>query len=95
MIAATPVIAAALSAVFKFLLEEVIKAAQTESAALVAQKVKAFFNPSVQKPVTKLSQEQLEKIKEIAKRELRRGGMNPKKAEDASLMIIAKLTLGA
>jgi len=95
MVAVTPVIAMALSAVFKFLLEEVIKSAKTESAALMAQKVKAFFNPSAQKPVVKLSQEELAKIKEIAKKELRRGGMNPKKAEDASLIIVAKLTLGA
>jgi hypothetical protein len=93
MVAATPVVAMAVSAVCKFLVDEVIKSAKTESAALIAQKVKAFFIPSGSKPDVTLSQEQLRKIKELAKEELSRGGMNPKKAEDAALRIVAKLAI--
>jgi hypothetical protein len=93
MVAATPVIAMALQAVFNFLVEEVIKSAKTESAALIAQKVKAFFVRSSNKPEMTLSQEQLQKIMLLTRKELSRGGMSPKKAEDAALRIVGKLVV--
>jgi hypothetical protein len=95
MVTATPVIAMALNSVLYFLIAEVLEAAKTESAAFISQKVKAFFNPipSNQELALSLSKEQLTTIKDIAKRELRRGGMSSKKAENAALRIMARLAI--
>jgi hypothetical protein len=95
MVTATPVIAMALNSVLNFLIAEVLKAANTESAAFISQKVKAFFNPipSNQEPAFSLSKEQLAAIKGLAKKELRRGGMSSKRAEDAALRIMARLAI--
>lgn len=95
LVAVTPVVAMVLQAVFKFLVEEAIKSAKEEGAALVAKKIKAFFNPTVnaQEEKTTLTVEQLKKLKELAKKEARRGGMSAKRAEDFALKIVARLSL--
>jgi hypothetical protein len=95
MVTATPVIAMALNSVLNFLIAEVIKVAKTESAAFISQKVKAFFNPVPFDPGSafSLSKEQLAAIKGLAKKELRRGGMSSKRAEDAALRIMARLAI--
>ena len=95
MVAMTPVVAIAVEAVVKFLLEEVIKAAKQESATLIVQKVKTIFNPSKEKTgaLPKLTPEQLQKVKDLVRKEALRGGMKPKKAEDVALMITARLAL--
>lgn len=95
MVTATPVIAMALDTVLRFLISEVLKTAKTESAAFISQKVKTFFNPVPSDPDSafSLSKEDLAAIKDIAKKELRRGGMSSKRAEDAALRIMARLAI--
>jgi hypothetical protein len=93
MVAATPVVAMALQAVFNFLAAEVIQSAKAEGAAFIARKVKAYFVRSNEKPELALSAEQLQKIMLLARKELSRGGMSPKKAEDAALRIVGKLVV--
>ncbi len=95
MVAVTPVVAMVVEAVIKFLLEEVIKAAKQESVTLITQKVKTLFNPSREKKgaLPTLTQEQLERIKQLVRKEALRSGMKPKKAEDVALMITARLAL--
>lgn len=93
--ASTPVIAMALQTLFNFILNEVWVSAQKESAVLIAQKMKALFNPTKEKvePVLGLTREQLEKAKQLIKKEAVRGGMKPKKAEDLALKIVARIAL--
>lgn len=93
--AATPVIAMALQTLFTFILNEVWVSAQKESAALIAEKMKALFNPEKKKaePTLGLTSEQLEKAKQLIKKEAMRGGMKPKKAEDLALKIVGRIAL--
>jgi hypothetical protein len=95
MVAMTPVVAMVVEAVITFLLQEVITAAKQESVAVIAQKVKAIFNPSKEKKgdLPTLTSEQLKKVKELVRKEALRGGMKPNKAEDVALMITARLAL--
>ena len=93
--ASTPVIAMALHTVFNFILNEVWVATQKESSLLIAEKMKALFNPTKKKsePGLELTSAQLEKAKQLIKKEAMRGGMKPKKAEDLALKIIARISL--
>jgi hypothetical protein len=93
--AATPLIAMALQTLFTFILNEVWVSAQKESAALIAEKMKALFHPTKEKPepLLGLTSEQLEKAKKLIKKEAVRGGMNPKKAEDLALKIVGRIAL--
>lgn len=97
MVAATPVLAMALNGAVEYLITEVIKSAKAESAAIIAEKVKGFFirEKESQRQELSLSKEQLTTLKEIVKKELRRGGMNLKKSEDTALKIIARLAVRA
>ena len=93
--ASTPVIAMAIQALFNFVLNEVWVSAQKESAVLIAQKMKALINPTKEKaePALRLTPEQLEKAKQLVKKEAMRGGMKPKKAEDLALKIVGRIAL--
>ena len=93
--ASTPVIAMAIQALFNFVLNEVWVSAQKESAVLIAQKMKALINPTKEKaePALGLTLEQLEKAKQLVKKEAMRGGMKPKKAEDLALKIVGRIAL--
>jgi hypothetical protein len=93
--ASTPVIAMALQTLFNFILNEVWVSAQRESAVLIAEKMKALFNPEKKnpEPALGLTLEQLEKAKQLVKKEAIRGGMTPKKAEDLALRIVGRITL--
>jgi NifB/MoaA-like Fe-S oxidoreductase len=95
LVAATPVIAMVLEAIFRFLLDEAIKSAKEEAATLVAKKIKNFFNPAVNGKEEKstLTADQLKKIRELTKKEARRGGMSAKKAEDLALKVVGRLSL--
>ena len=96
--AATPVIAMALQTLFTFILNEVWVSAQKESAALIAEKMKAVFHPA-KTPSPKgevalaLTREQLEKAKQLIKKEATRGGMKPKKAEELAVKIVGRIAL--
>jgi hypothetical protein len=93
--ASTPVIAMALQAVFTFVLNEVWGAAQKEGAVLIAERMRALFHPRKDKkePSLGLNLEQLEKVKQLVKKEALRGGMSSKKAEDLALRIAARIAL--
>ncbi len=93
--AATPVVAAALQTFFNFILNEVWVSAQKESAELIAGRMKALFNPEKKKaePTLQLTEGQLEKAKQLIKKEAIRSGMKPKKAEDLALKIIGRIVL--
>jgi hypothetical protein len=92
--ASTPVVAMALQTVFNFILNEVWGSAQKESAVLIAEKMKTLLNPKKKtEPALGLTQEQLEKAKQLIKREAIRGGMKPKKAEELALKIVARIAL--
>lgn len=95
LVAVTPVIAMVLDVVFRFLVDETIKSAKEEAAALIAQKIKAVFNPAANTKEEKiiLTVDQLKKIKELTKKEARRGGMSAKKAEDFALKVVGRLSL--
>ena len=93
--ASTPVVAMALHALFGFIVSEVWASAQKEGATMIAQKMKVLLNPAKEQPepALGLTQEQLEKAKKLIKKEAQRGGMNPKKAEDLALKIVARIAL--
>jgi len=93
--ASTPVIAMAIQALFNFIVNEVWVSAQKEGAVLIAQKIKALLNPTKEKaePALGLTLEQLEKAKDLVKKEAMRGGMKPKKAEDLALKIVGRIAL--
>jgi hypothetical protein len=93
--ASTPVIAMALQTLFNFILNEVWVSAQKESAILIAEKMKSLFNPKKEKaePALGLTRDQLEKAKQLIRKEAVRGGMNPKKAEDLALKVVARISL--
>jgi len=99
--AATPAIAMALQTLFTFILNEVWVSAQKESAVLIAEKMKTLFNPDKTsspkgkkaEPALGLTQEQLEKAKQLIKKEAMRGGMKPKKAEELALKIVGRIAL--
>jgi hypothetical protein len=93
--ASTPVIAMALQTLFNFILNEVWVSAQKESAVLIAERMKSLFNPKKEKaePALGLTREQLEKAKQLIKKEAIRGGMNPRKAEDLALKVVARISL--
>jgi hypothetical protein len=99
--AATPVVAMALQTLFTFILNEVWVSAQKESAILIAQKMKALFNPDKTSspkgnkavPALELTREQLEKARQLIKKEAMRGGMKPKKAEELALKIVGRIAL--
>lgn len=95
LVASTPAIAMALQTLFNFILNEVWVSAQKESAILIAAKMKSLFNPKKEKaePALGLTREQLEKAKQLIKKEARRGGMNPQKAEDLALKVVARTSL--
>lgn len=97
LVAVTPVVVMVLDRVFRFLLDEVIKSAKEEGAILVAKKIKAFFNPTVDMKEEKitLTVEQLKKVKELTRKEARRGGMSEKKAEEFALKVVGRLSLAA
>lgn len=93
--ASTPVVALALQTFFSFVLNEVWASAQKEGAALIAEKMKTLMNPEKEKtePALGLTRKQLEKAKQLIKKEAMRGGMKPKKAEDLALKIAARIAL--
>jgi hypothetical protein len=93
--AATPVIAMTLQTLFTFILNEVWVSAQKESAILIAEKMKSLFNPTQKQaePSLGLTREQLEKAKQLVKKEAIRGGMKPKKAEELALKIVGRIAL--
>jgi hypothetical protein len=93
--AATPVIAMSLQTLFTFILNEVWVSAQKESAILIAEKMKSLLNPTKKQaePSLGLTREQLEKAKQLVKKEAMRGGMKPKKAEDLALKIVGRIAL--
>ena len=93
--ASTPVVAMAIQTFFSFVLGEVWTSMQKESTVLIAQKMKALINPTKEKaePGLGLSREQLEKAKQLIKKEAIRGGMKPKKAEDLALKIVGRIAL--
>jgi len=95
LVAATPVIAMALQAVFKFLADETIKSTKEEGASLIAKKIRALFNPAVNTKDERLvlTADQLKKIKDITKKEAQRGGMGAKRAEDFALKVVGRLSL--
>lgn len=95
LVAVTPVIAMVLQAVFKFVVDEAIKSAKDEGASLIADKIRALFNPSANTKDERLvlTTDQLKKIKELAKREARRGGMSAKKAEDFALKVVGRISV--
>ena len=94
-------IAMALQTLFTFILNEVWVSAQKESAVLIAEKMKTLFNPDKTsspkgkkaEPALGLTQEQLEKAKQLIKKEAMRGGMKPKKAEELALKIVGRIAL--
>ena len=95
LVAVTPLVVLVIQAVVKFIGEEVLKATKEESSALIAKKVKTIFNPSDENKgvLPTLTKEQLETIKNLVRKEARRGGMKRKKAEDMALMITARLAM--
>ena len=85
----------ALQTLFNFILNEVWVSAQQESAVLIAEKMKALFNPAKKKaePALALTREELEKAKQLIKKEAMRGGMKSKKAEELALRIVGRIAL--
>ncbi len=92
LVAVTPAAAAMVSAVLSYLLTEAIKAAQEESATAVKKKIKALFNSEDEAP-SPLTEEQLEQVKKLARKQAIQFGLNAKQAEKMANALIGSLAL--
>lgn len=102
LIAATPAVAAMVDVVLNYLVNEIIKAAQGESAELIKRKIKVLFNPEKkdektgkpgQDDVVPLTKEQLEQVKKLARKQAIKFGIGPDKAEKMANALIGSLAL--
>jgi hypothetical protein len=94
LLAATPAAAAMASAVIGFLVNEVMKAAQKETATMIKEKIPGLFVPDKKTggspPVTK---EQLDQIKNLARNQANLFGFTAENAEKMTNALIESLTL--
>lgn len=93
MVAATPVVSAAVQAVITFLVAEVIKAGKQETTAVIQKKIRALLNPDKQDGPAPLTQEQLLMIKKLAASRARAMGMKEEKANQLALELVGSLAL--
>lgn len=94
MVAATPAAAAMASAVLGYILNEVITATKEETAGLIRGKIRALFSSKGQpEDSPPLTQEQLELVKKLARKQASRFGFTANKAEMMANALIGALTL--
>jgi hypothetical protein len=93
LVAVTPAAAAVVSGMLTYLLTEVIKATQEETAAALKKKIKAFFNPEKDEPVPILTEAQLERVKRLARQQAVQFGLTTKQAEKMSNALVGSLAL--
>lgn len=92
LVAVTPAAAAMVSSVLTYILTEVIKSFQKETAEVVKKKIKEIFNPEDNSP-SPLTKAQLEQINKIARKQAREFGMDADQARRMSNALIGSLTL--
>jgi len=101
LIAATPAVAAMVDVVLNYLVNEIVKAAQGESAELIKRKIKGLFNPkkdeitekSDEDNVVPLTKEQLEQVKKLAHKQAIKFGIGSEKADRMANALIGSLAL--
>jgi len=101
LIAATPAVAAMVDVVLNYLMNEIVKVAQGESAELIKRKIKDLFNPKKEEKIDKsdeddvvpLTKEQLEQVKKLARKQAIKFGIGPDKAEKMANALIGLLAL--
>jgi len=101
LIATTPAVAAMVDGVLNYLINEIVKAAQGESAELIKRKIKDLFNPkkeektdkSNEDDVVSLTKEQLEQVKKLARKQAIKFGIGSDKADRMANALIGSLAL--
>jgi hypothetical protein len=103
LIAISPAAAAMVNAVLSYLMTEVLKTAQDESAELIKKKVKELFNPEKdndsafvhknKKDIPPLTKEQLEQVRKLAIKQAMAFKVAPDKAQRMADSLIGTLAL--
>ena len=102
LVAVSPAAAAMVSAALNYLMTEVIKATQDESADLIKKKIKALFNPEKEdiapahkksKDISPLTKEQLEQVRKLAIKQAIVFKIAPDKAQKMADSLIGSLAL--
>ncbi len=92
LVIVTPAVAAAVSGVATYILKEVLKTVQEESASLLTRRVKNFFNPRGKE--AELTKEQMGKVRNLVFEQARAFGMDADQAQGLSNAVIGSLVLG-
>jgi len=89
------VVALVFQDLFNFVLAEAWTSIKNEGAEMIAKKIKGMFNPEHKKeePALGLNQQQLNKAKQLIKKEAMHGGMSAQKAEALALKIVGRMAL--
>ena len=94
MAAVTPAAAAMVSAVLAYVLKEVVKAVQEESADAIKKQIRSLFHLEKKGDGPEpLTQDQLEAVKKIARREAKKFGMEPDQARNMANALVGCLAL--
>lgn len=93
VVAVTPAAAAAASSVLGYILSEVLKSAQEESAAVLANKVRKLFNPKDKAEA--LTTEQLRQVRRLALSQAKIFGMEAGQARSMADALVGSLALAA
>lgn len=102
LVAVAPAAAAMVSAVLKYLMNELVKTTQEESAEAIKKKIKALFNPEAKdkgrakkerQDLPPLTKEQMEQVKKLACKEAIVFGIAPSKADKMANALIGALAL--
>jgi hypothetical protein len=92
LVVVTPAVAAAVSGVATYILKEVLKTVQQESASILTRRVKNFFNPR-EKP-DELTKAQMAQVRNLVLEQALAFGMDADQAQGLSNAVIGSLFLG-
>lgn len=96
LVAVTPAAMAMTSSALTYVLAEVIKATQAESAAVIKSKIKTLFNAKEKShDPPPLTPEQLDRVRKLARKQARSFGMNADQAERMVDALIGRLVMGS
>ncbi len=95
IVATTPAITAVVSTIIQFLATEFVKTARDETSEMIKKKVKILFDSAGAKKgeVSPLSDDQLEHVKKLARKQAIQFGMNAKQAENMANALAGRLAL--
>ena len=92
---ATPAAAAAVSGVLTYILSEVLKTVQEESAAAITRRLKQLFKRDAEGRTETLSPDQLRQVQTIAIKQAEAFGMGPQDATKMATALVGALAVAA